>query len=139
PECSGWLPEPRRSAVSRDGDLDPPYRQRRIRPGPLGDTMAKQNGLGDRCFVSGVDVSGDVSSLSSIHGGIATLDVTDITKSARERIGGMRDGSMAFSSFFNDSAAQAHKTLRTLPTADVLVSYLRGTAIGSPMATLAAK
>lgn len=101
--------------------------------------MAKQGGLGDRCFVSGVDISGDIGSLSNIHGGPATLDVTDITKSAFERIGGLRDGGLSFTSFFNDSAAQAHKTLRTLPTADVLVSYLRGVAIGSPIATLAAK
>jgi len=101
--------------------------------------MAKQSGLGDRLFVSGVDISGDIGSLSNIHGGIATIDVTDITKSAFERIGGLRDGALSFTSFFNDSVAQAHKTLRALPTADVLVSYLRGTAIGSPMATVAAK
>lgn len=101
--------------------------------------MAKQSGLGDRLFVSGVDISGDIGSLSSIHGGMATLDVTDITQSAVERIGGIRDGGIAFSSWMNDSAGRAHLTLRALPTADVVVSYLRGTAIGSPMCSCVAK
>lgn len=101
--------------------------------------MAKQSGMGDRCFISGIDISGDINSLSNIHGGHATIDVTDITKSARERIGGIRDGGFSFISYFNDSLAQAHKTLRALPTADVLASYLRGTSIGSPMASCAAK
>lgn len=101
--------------------------------------MAKQSGLGDQLYINGIDISGDIGSLSNIHGGMTTLDVTDITQSAVNRIGGIRDGGMVFNSWMNDSLGQAHKTLRALPTADALVSYLRGTGIGSPIATLAAK
>ncbi len=101
--------------------------------------MAKQSGMGDRLFVSGYDLSGDIGSLSSIHGGMALGDVTDITRSAFERIGLLRDGGIAFSSFMNDSAGAGHTRLKTLPTADVLVSYCRGTSIGSPAASMLAK
>ncbi len=101
--------------------------------------MAKQSGMGDRLFVSGYDLSGDIGSLSSIHGGMALGDVTGIDKSAFERIGLVRDGGIAFSSFMNDSAGQAHTRLKTLPTDDVLVTYCRGTSIGSPAASMGAK
>jgi hypothetical protein len=101
--------------------------------------MAKQSGLGDRFFISGVDVSGDINSLGNIHGGHAMIDVTDITQSAMDRIGGIRDGGIEFTSYMNDSTGRAHKTLRALPTADVAVSYLRGTGIGSPMCSCVAK
>lgn len=101
--------------------------------------MAKQSGISDRLFVDGFDLSGDVGSISTIHGGGATLDVTGINSAANERIGGLRDGSMTFSAFMNDAAGQAHQRLKTLPTADVLVTYLRGPGIGNAAATLAAK
>lgn len=101
--------------------------------------MAKQSGLGDQLYVDGYNLSGDIGSLSAIRGGIALLDVTGIDKSGFERIGGQRDGAISFASFMNDSAGQAHPRLKTLPTTDVLVSYLRGTGIGSPMASLVAK
>jgi hypothetical protein len=101
--------------------------------------MAKQSGLGDNCYVGGYDLSGDIGSLSRIGGGIATFDVTGIDKSAMERIGGLRDGAIEFNSFMNDSTGQAHNRLRTLPTADVVVSYFRGTALGNQAASLVAK
>jgi hypothetical protein len=101
--------------------------------------VAKQSGLGDRCFVDGFDLSGDIGSLSAVHGGPAVLDVTGIDKSAYERIGGIRDGGLSFSAFMNDSAGQAHPRLKTLPRTDVLITYLRGTGIGSPAASLVAK
>ncbi len=101
--------------------------------------MAKSSGLGDRFYVSGVDISGDVGSLSNVHGGPGTLDVTNITQSAMERLGGQRDGSMTFVSYFDDAAGRAHKTLRALPRTDVLASYCRGLGLGSQMATCASK
>lgn len=101
--------------------------------------MTKQSGLGDLLYVNGYDLSGDIGSLGNIHGGMATFDMTDITQSAMERLGGLRDGDISFSSYMNDSAARGHTRLKTLPTTDVLVSYLRGSGIGSPMASLMAK
>lgn len=101
--------------------------------------MAKQSGLGDNLYVSGYDLSGDVGSLSRIGGGHTVLNVTGINKSGFERLLGVRDGSVEFSAFFNDAAGQAHPVLSALPTADRLVSYMRGTTLGNPAASMMAK
>jgi hypothetical protein len=101
--------------------------------------MAKQSGMGDNCYVGGYDLSGDVGSLSKISGSLAPLDVTAINKFAFERIGGLRDGGIDFSAFFNPSANQAHPVLSALPTSDVVVSYYRGTTLGNAAASLVAK
>lgn len=100
----------------------------------------KQAGMGDRLFVAGFDLSGDIGSLGRIGGGLAGVqDVTGIDKSAFERIGLARDGSIEFSAFFNDAAGQAHPRLSTLPTTDQIVTYLRGTSLGSPAASMVGK
>lgn len=101
--------------------------------------MAKQGGLGDALFVDGTDLSGDTQGLGAVAGGPSPLDVTGINKSAFERIGGLRDGRIEWVSFFNDAAGQAHAKLKTLPTTDRIVSYLRGTTLGNPSACLVAK
>lgn len=82
----------------------------------------KQSGLGARFLVGGYDLSGDVGAIDQVHGSLAALDVTGITKSAHERIGGLHDGTMGFSTFFNP--AGAHPVLASLPTGDVLMSAL---------------
>lgn len=99
----------------------------------------KTSGLGDRLFVGGNDISGDIGSLSSISGSRATLDFTAITQEAFERKHGLRDGSIEFTSYFNPSAGQAHPTLSAMPTSDIIVSYFRGTTVGNPAASLVAK
>lgn len=101
--------------------------------------MAKASGLGARLFVDGVDLSGDIGSLNRIGGGPATLDVTGIDKSGFERIGGVRDGSIEFTAWFNDAAGAEHAVLKTLPTADRLVTYCHRAAIGAPAACCNAK
>lgn len=109
--------------------------------------MAKQSGLGDNAYVGGVDVSGVVTALSKIGGGIAVLDVTTINQSAHARIAGLRDGEISFTSLFDDNGAANRAAgagspfvaLSALPTADVHVAYCRGTAIGSPAACMVAK
>lgn len=99
--------------------------------------MAKTGGLGDRLLVGGYDISGDIQALDMIGGGPALGDVTDITQSAHSRIGLLRDGSMSFSEYFD--TANAHPVLSALPTADEIMTYLRGTVIGNPAACLNAK
>jgi hypothetical protein len=84
-------------------------------------------------------VSGDINSLGTISGGNAPLDVTGINKSAYERIGGRRDGTMEFVAYFNTALGQAHPRLSTLPTADVHLYYARGTTLGNPAACMIAK
>jgi hypothetical protein len=101
--------------------------------------MSKQSGLGDNLYVAGYDLSGDIGSLSKIGGGIQTLDTTGIDKSAHERIGGQRDGSLEFTSFFNDAAGQEHPVLSALPTSDIGLLYARGTVLGNPAACMVAK
>lgn len=101
--------------------------------------MAKQGGMGDNLYVGGYNLSGDIGSLGKIGGGPAPLDLTGIDKSAFERRGGLRDGSIEFTSYFNPSIDQAHDRLSDLPTIDVLVSYFRGTALGGQSANLVGK
>ncbi len=101
--------------------------------------MPKQSGLGDQLYVAGYDLSGDIGSLGAIGGGNSPLDLTGIDKSAFERLGGLRDGRVEFSAFFNPATDRAHPRLKLLPTTDVLISYLRGTALGGQAASIVAK
>lgn len=101
--------------------------------------MAKQPGLGDNLYVAGYDISGDIGSLESIYGGLEPLTTTGIDKSGMERIGGKRDGSIAFMSYFNPASARSHDVLSALPTTDVLVTYCRGTGIGNKAAAIVGK
>jgi hypothetical protein len=101
--------------------------------------MTKQNGLADQFYIDGYNLSGDIGSLSNIHGGPAALEVTGIDKKAFERIGGLRDGGIEFSSWFNDADGQAFPVLSVLPMVSSYAMYLRGQAIGSPGANLFGK
>jgi hypothetical protein len=101
--------------------------------------MSKQSGLGDNLYVAGYDLSGDIGSLGRISGGPALLEVTGIDKSGFERIGGKRDGGIEFAAWFNPANNQAHDRLEDLPTTDQIVTYGRGTVLGSPAAALVAK
>jgi len=93
--------------------------------------MTKQTGLGDHLAVGGYDLSGDIGSISQIGGGPVALEVTGIDKSAFERLGGLRNGGMTFSAWFNKAAGRAHPVLSALPRADVIALYGRGGAIGN--------
>lgn len=101
--------------------------------------MPKQSGLGDAFYVDGVDLSGDTASLGSIHGGPAALDFTAIDKSAMERQGGLRDGEIEWTSFFNPTAGQAHPTLSALPYTNRIITYVRGPVLGANTANLIGK
>lgn len=100
--------------------------------------MAKQSGLGDALFVAGYALGDDVQSVTG-RGGHAVLNKTPITKSAFQRIGGLRDGAMELVVAFDDETAMAHEVLSPLPRADVNVTYCRGTSLGSPAAMIVAK
>jgi hypothetical protein len=95
--------------------------------------------MGDNFYVGGFDLSGDTQSLSSIHGGSANQqDTTDITQSAFSRLALNRDGGMTWTSYWDPTGA-SHTLLSTLPTADNICTYFRGTAIGNPAACLNSK
>lgn len=99
--------------------------------------MAKASGLGDNAYVAGYDLSADVIALDRIAGGPAALDCTPINASAMVRLGGLRTGEIAFTSWWDSLVA--HVALSSLPTADVHAMYARGTSIGSPAACMVAK
>lgn len=101
--------------------------------------MAKQTGLGDRFFAAGVNLSGDTGSVGKIGGGPSPVEVTGIDKSGFERLGGLIDGTIEWSSWFNPSVGAAHKTLSALPRTSVQAMYLRGTALGGAGAGLIGK
>lgn len=103
--------------------------------------MAKQSGLGDNFYVGGYDLSGDINSLGNVGGGNAPIEVTGINKYAVERIGGIRDGRIEFTSYFNNSTSPsgAHPVLKQLPRTDVQFTYCRGTSVGSAAASMIGK
>lgn len=98
--------------------------------------MTKQSGLGDSFWIGGNDISGDVQQLK-VGAPIATLDSTDITQSAHARLLGHRDGAIDTTVYMDPLLA--HPVLSALPTADTLVTYVRGSGIGNPAACLQAK
>lgn len=101
--------------------------------------MAKQSGLGDRLAVAGYDLSGDIGSLSRIGGGPTPIPLTGIDREAHERTGGLRDGAIGFTAYFNPSAGRAHPRLASLPGADQIVTYGRGAVAGRAAASMVAK
>jgi hypothetical protein len=98
----------------------------------------KTTGLGDDALVAGYHIGGDIRDVM-VSGGPALLDVTDITQSGHSRLGGLRDGHMAYTSYHDPAPGQSHAAFSPLPTADVIMTYLRGQAIGNPSACLNAK
>lgn len=101
--------------------------------------MAKSTGMGGALWVDEFILSNDIQSVD-VSGGPAPLDVTGIDKSAHERLGGLRDGSMALTAFFNTTAGQAHPVLSALPTTDTILTYaVRASAVGDSAASIIAK
>ena len=101
--------------------------------------MAKQSGLGANLYVGEFDLSGDVGAVNTINTTRALFDMTAISSSAMERIVGRKDGDLAFASFWNTPAGQAHAVLSTLPTTDRIVSVFLGSTVGSAAASLIGK
>jgi hypothetical protein len=89
--------------------------------------------------VDGYDLSGDTGSVDTIATRRAALDVTGIDKSAVERISGLVDAEIGFSSWFNPSANQQHVALSVLPATDKMMSYYAGAVVGNNCFNLMAK
>lgn len=101
--------------------------------------MAKESGLGAGLLIGGYDFSGDVIAVGEIAGGPQLLETTGIDKSAIERIGGLRDGRMRGTTWFNPAANMSHKRLSVLPYTDVHAMYWHRQAIARPVACIVAK
>jgi hypothetical protein len=101
--------------------------------------MAKESGIGDNFYIAGYDLSTDVSALDTIAARRAPLEVTSIDKSAVERISGLTDGEISFSTWFDTATDLEHAALSTLPTTDRSCLYFHGTTVGAPCAGLIGK
>lgn len=101
--------------------------------------MPKTTGLGQKIYVGGYDLSGDVGSIQAARGGNSPLIVTGLDQSAEHRVAGLRDGNIDFSAWYNPTAAQAHPVLSALPTANTQVLYAESSVIGGQAACLTGK
>ena len=101
--------------------------------------MAKQTGLADAFYIDGHDLSGDITSVDTVSGRRATLEVPVISKSGMVRLAGHADGEISFTTWFDDGTNLSHTALSVRPTGDVVVLYCRGIAASSPAAMLVAK
>lgn len=104
--------------------------------------MAKTTGLGDRFFLDGYDVSGDVGALSAVNQSRALIDTTGLDKFAHERLPGLGDSELSFNNYFNpadDSPGPQgiHDILKTLAN-NRYGLYFRGTSQGDRVAAIIA-
>lgn len=99
--------------------------------------MTKQNGLGANFYVAGVNLSGDIGSLSAIAMPRPIKDVTGVDKEAFERLHLTKDGRIEYAAHWNPTGV--HPTLSALPTADQPVMYTHRTTIGDPAAAMVGK
>lgn len=101
--------------------------------------MSKKSGLGNRLYVAGYDISGDVGAVSNIATPRGVQENTGINKSATERLLLKVDAALDFDTWFNDATGELHDALSGLPTADVLAIFAQGTTRGDVGFGLTAK
>lgn len=94
-------------------------------------------GLGDLLYVSGTDLSGDIGAIREISGGPALVDITNLTQVGAAKLGTTSSGKLDFDAWFDPSGE--HPVLKTLPTADVIATYVHGATATAPAAGLVAK
>ena len=100
--------------------------------------MAKKTGLGQKFYVHGYDLSGDVGAINTCRTGVALLDTTAIEETINTRLQGLSGGGISLALFLHDATARRHLALKALRTADRLVMYLTGTTRGDAAACLTA-
>lgn len=101
--------------------------------------MAKKSGLAQEFYIGGRDLSGDVAAISLASTPRETTEIQGIDKSAVERLMTRASGMLEFATWFNDATDQEHDALKGLPTADILVLWAMGGAIGDAAFAMVAK
>lgn len=99
--------------------------------------MTKQTGLGDRFFLDGFNISGDVGAIQSVLMSSEMIDVTGTDKSARERLVGLGDSEMTFNAWYNTALNASHDQLKTKADNRHAI-YMRGSTAGVPVAAMVA-
>ena len=98
--------------------------------------MGKVSGLNERLFVGSADLSGDVGALSKIAEIRNQQIVTGLNKSAQERINLLRDGSLAYTAFFD--ADSEHPVLSALAGVPTVYTWCTAPTAGAVTASLVA-
>lgn len=96
--------------------------------------MAKQTGIVSHMYLDDADITGDVGAVDSISQTRAQLDVTGIGSDHMERLPGVADASMSFTSYFN--RALSHAELSGMGTAAKVATISLGTAVGAAAASV---
>jgi len=92
--------------------------------------MAKSAGLSVILFIGGYEIAADVSAIELMRGRKGVLEVYKIYLLAMDRLQGLASGELTFNVWFDDASNQEHAILKTLPTADTVVTVALDT--GSP-------
>jgi hypothetical protein len=95
--------------------------------------MSKSAPLGN-LYIAGYDLSGDVGAIESVICARGLIDVTAINSGTRERLTGLRDGSISFTSWWDTATAAMFDALSTQLATDRHVMATFGVAAGSPAA-----
>jgi hypothetical protein len=99
----------------------------------------KVTGLGDNFYYGGYDLSGDVSSLDQISAPQGTLDATGMTQKAFQRLKGLRDGAMSFTTFMNvnfPAVSTPGVPLTTVPVVSTFNYTVKVTITGGTMSNV---
>ena len=101
--------------------------------------MSKQSGIGSYLFVDEFDLSGDIGALNGITASRNLQDISNIQQSYTQRLPLLRDGSLAYSAFFNAAAGGAHAVLAELNGTQSLFTWASGSTVGDAGASLRAR
>ena len=102
--------------------------------------MAKSSGLGQRMWVHGRDISGDVGSLQSLATPKRVIENPQgIDSSAVQRLLAHGDGLLGFTGWFNDAPDQLHDALSGLPLTDLVSLVAMSTTRGAAAYALVGK
>lgn len=92
--------------------------------------MAKEHGLGNACYISGRDISGDTQTWQ-LGGQKPMQNTTTLRMLAFDRKGLIPDSSFGYETLLDDDPESAHAYLSTLPYTDELVSVLHRETLGA--------
>jgi hypothetical protein len=90
--------------------------------------MAKDHGLGNSLYISGIDVSGEARNWD-VTSPVQMLDTTGLRKAANERITGQRSGTFKWNSHF-DPLSAGYAALAALPYTDAVITLPHRETLG---------
>lgn len=99
----------------------------------------KRSGIGERLWVHGRDISGDVGRLNNLSSPRGHFEAPGLNAAAMERILTHGDGAIDLNGWFNDGADQLHDAFSGLPATDLVALLAIGTARGDPGAAIVSK